>query len=155
MSFFSALNPLNWVKGIFDVAKEPLNEWQQRKTKKVEGELALANKIQDQRFELAKLGIILPEAYDLQALKNMNKTWKDEYLMFVWSLPFIGSFIPGVQDHVLEGWRFIAKAPYWYTLGFLGILAATFGLRWLFEKKMKNSSPMKLDVPVISKTEDS
>jgi len=77
--------------------------------------------------------------YDLEAMRQMQYSWKDEYLLIILSLPFLASFIPVVQDYVITGWGYISQAPDWYQWSFLGVIAATFGLRWLFSK----SNPIK------------
>ena len=79
--------------------------------------------------------------YDTTAMKASESSWKDEYLVIILSMPFIGSFIPGVQDHMAKGWDYVAKAPEWYQWCFYGAIIATFGLRWMFNKKMP--SPTK------------
>lgn len=73
--------------------------------------------------------------WDIEALRQSKYSWKDEYLMVILSAPFIGSFIPNVQDYVLKGWEYIGKAPAWYQAAFIGVVAATFGLRWWFKQK--------------------
>jgi len=75
------------------------------------------------------------ENWDLAALRQSESSWKDEWLVFLLSMPFIGSFIPVVQDHVVLGWSYVSKAPLWYQTAFLGIIAASFGLRWWISKK--------------------
>ena len=58
-----------------------------------------------------------------------------ELVMFkhsIFSLPFIGSFIPNVQDYVSVGFDYLNKAPSWYQWAYMGMVAATFGLRgWI------------------------
>ena len=73
--------------------------------------------------------------WDLAALEASKDSWKDEWLTLLLSMPFIGSFIPGIQDAVLKGWEYVAKAPTWYQIAFLGIVAASFGLRWWFNQQ--------------------
>lgn len=68
--------------------------------------------------------------YDVEAQRQMQHSWKDEYLVLVLTAPFIGSFIPVVQDSVIKGWTYVSKAPEWYQVAFIGIIVATFGLRW-------------------------
>jgi hypothetical protein len=75
--------------------------------------------------------------YDLAALSGQVSSWKDEYLTILLSLPVIGSFVPGVQDSVVRGWDYLGKAPVWFQTSFIGVIAATFGLRWLFNRKTK------------------
>lgn len=75
--------------------------------------------------------------WDLEALRQSQYSWKDEWLLFILSLPFIGSFIPVVQDFVVKGWEYVSKAPVWYQVCFIGVVAASFGLRWLVDKYQK------------------
>jgi hypothetical protein len=74
--------------------------------------------------------------WDLEALRASKTSWKDEFLTLVLTAPFVGSFIPGVQDQVAEGWKHVAEAPEWYQASFIGIIAASFGLRWMFNRKL-------------------
>jgi hypothetical protein len=71
--------------------------------------------------------------YDLEALRQTRYSWKDEYVLVIITLPFIGSFIPHIQEHVLKGWEYIAKAPDWYQWCFMGAVAASLGIRWAFK----------------------
>lgn len=69
-------------------------------------------------------------SWDQEALRQMQFSWKDEYLTLILTIPFIGSFIPVVQDYVKEGWVYIQQAPLWYQWGLLAIVCASFGVRW-------------------------
>ncbi|NTU54838.1 MAG: hypothetical protein HGA79_01135 [Anaerolineales bacterium] len=73
--------------------------------------------------------------YDLEALKQTQTSWRDEYLTVLLSLPVIGSFFPVVQDSVVRGWEYLGKAPMWFQVSWIGVIAATFGLRWLYTRK--------------------
>jgi len=74
--------------------------------------------------------------WDLEALRASKTSWKDEYLTIVLTAPFIGSFVPEIQDHVKNGWLYINEAPEWYQMSLIGIVAASFGLRWMFNRKL-------------------
>jgi len=112
---------LGIVKGLIDNKKAKQEKQQEIDLRKIEkqGELDIANQQ-------------ATTDYDIQALKQSERSWKDEYLTILLSLPVIGSFIPGVQDSVVLGWDYLAKAPAWFQVAFIGVIAATFGLRWLF-----------------------
>ena len=64
----------------------------------------------------------------------MQYTWKDEFILVILFLPFIGSFVPVVQDYVLLGWEYVSKAPPWYQFILIGVVLSTFGLRWYARK---------------------
>lgn len=81
--------------------------------------------------------------WDLEALRQSQYSWKDEWLLLILTLPFIGSFIPNVQDHIQRGWLYVKTAPEWYQIAFLGVVAASFGLRWLIGKNLPEKKPKK------------
>lgn len=87
--------------------------------------------------EFAKQRIDRRENYDLEALKQMRYSWKDEWFVFVFTLPVIAAFLPGFQDYVLIGFTYLEKTPVWYRMIVIGMVAATFGLRWLFGGKVE------------------
>ena len=131
---------LLFLEPLVSIVKEPLVEWQRRNTLKAELEAKLLEKeaetkmkMMDYQVELLKQGQKVEADWDLNAQRQMEHSWKDEYLLFLLTLPIIGSFIPKVQDYVVIGWDYVAKAPEWYVISFLGIVAATFGLRWLIK----------------------
>ena len=71
--------------------------------------------------------------YDIEALRQTRYSWKDEYVLVILTLPFIGSFIPNIQDYVLKGWEYINKAPDWYQWSFMGAVSASLGIRCAFK----------------------
>lgn len=73
--------------------------------------------------------------WDVQALKASETSWKDEWLTMLLSAPFIGAFIPVVQDYVIKGFEYLDRTPDWYQVAFLGVIAASFGIRWWFNRK--------------------
>lgn len=73
--------------------------------------------------------------WDMEAMRQSRYSWKDEWLTIILTLPFVGAFFPVAQDYVLRGFQYLSQVPYWYMLCFIGIVAASFGLRWLFSKK--------------------
>ena len=77
---------------------------------------------------------------EIERLKNTSDQsgWKDEYLVLLWSLPAIMSFIPKLQPYVREGFSILSGAtPDWYVVGWLGITGAVFGLKRLIEWRDK------------------
>ena len=113
-------------------ALEPVNEWQRRKTIQAEGDLEIEKIKAQATLEAAKMGQIIEGEQDLIAQKQMQHTHKDEFLMFVFVLPFVLSFLPWTQPYIEKGFSFLNEStPIWYQAILLGILASTFGLRWL------------------------
>lgn len=92
--------------------------------------------------------------YDVQALKQMQHSWKDEYLTLTMTFPIHLSFLAGILDGRQEGtswvgsiekaWEAVALMPQWYQWSVLGIISATFGLRWMSKK---NNQPIVIQEP--------
>lgn len=58
-----------------------------------------------------------------------NSGFKDEVVLFVILFPYIGAFIPGIQDHILVGFGYLDKMPYWAVGLTVTILLAIYGIR--------------------------
>ena len=72
--------------------------------------------------------------WDLVALRMSQYSTKDELIALVIFAPLIAAWFPGLRPHVLDWVDFIDKLPIWYQVVMFGIVAATFGLRWWFNK---------------------
>lgn len=63
----------------------------------------------------------------------LGHTWKDEYLLILWSVPTIGLFIPGLRDIIQPGFEALKlisdNAPSIFFYGWTSIFAATFAVR--------------------------
>lgn len=66
---------------------------------------------------------------DLAAQKGMMFSWKDEYLLVLFSIPLILAFIPPLVPYVIAGFQVLQGLPAWYQWSITGMVAATFGLR--------------------------
>lgn len=73
---------------------------------------------------------------DAAAAGDMRYSFKDEYLMVLISVPIVMSFIPKLAPYVAQGFEVLGTTPDWYRWSFLGIIAATFGLRAWFTNKI-------------------
>lgn len=126
---------LDIIKGIIGLGKGAIEAKKMKQEKRLELDL----KKMEHRATLDTMNQKAMSDYDIEAIKAQKESWKDEYLTILMSLPIIGSFVPGVQENIATGWKYVALAPDWYVLSFLGIVAATFGLRWLFQRQLKRS----------------
>lgn len=131
---------MKWLSDIFGGLVKPVADayasHQDRKVRIKEAELQVELAKYAAQAEKYKMALNAETDWDLRALDQQQFSWKDEYLTLVFSLPFLGSFVPVVQDYVANGWEYVALAPQWYQVCLLGIVAATFGLRWWFNKKL-------------------
>ncbi len=58
-----------------------------------------------------------------------NSGIKDEIVLAVLLAPYIGAFIPGVQEYVLTGFEYLEQMPYWAIGLTVTIMLAVFGIR--------------------------
>ena len=67
--------------------------------------------------------------WDLEAIKASNNSWKDEWLVILFSIPMIMAFIPGLEGVVARGFEQLEMMPDWYQYSLGVIIAASFGIR--------------------------
>ena len=76
--------------------------------------------------------------WDLEMAKGSQSSWKDEWLVILFSIPLILAFIPGMEEVVANGFAQLESMPQWYQYSLGIIVAASFGVRSatrLFGKK--------------------
>lgn len=136
---------MDWIMRALGVIVEPVTQivkgYQERKTlevvqsdKQADRDHEMRLKKSDIAFELAKQGQQIEADWDTNAQNQMATSWKDEYLMLLFSIPLILAFIPATAGYVEQGFAVLAKTPDWYMWLVVGIVSATFGLRWMFSK---------------------
>ena len=64
---------------------------------------------------------------DVQSLKSSDNSLKDEWLVIVFSLIFIGHFIPVLQDAMQRGWEILGTANDYFWIVILTIVGGSFG----------------------------
>jgi len=67
--------------------------------------------------------------WDLEAIKGSQNSWKDEWLVILFSVPLVLAFIPGMEDVVSHGFQQLEQMPEWYQYSLGVIVAASFGVR--------------------------
>ena len=136
----------NFLGGLVKPISDAYSARQQRKT--ILGKAKLDRDVA--RFEAEanayREGRAQTHEYDMTALKNMKTTWKDEFIMIIWFTPIIMLFFPGLQGYALKGFQNMALVPYGYWMVIFGIVAATFGLKWLFQKRVEKAIKSISDV---------
>lgn len=117
-----------------DIVASPIKDWSTRKTLEAQTKAQVDILKAQAMIERAKRGAEVEANWDVEALRQSQFSWKDEWFAVLLSLPFLGSFIPVVQDYVAKGWEYVAKAPNFYQGCFIGAICASFGIRWMFSK---------------------
>ena len=67
--------------------------------------------------------------WDLAAMRASQSSWKDEWLVILFSVPLILAFIPGMEGVVANGFEQLKSMPEWYQYSLGVIVAASFGVR--------------------------
>ena len=68
--------------------------------------------------------------WDLEAIKNTQESWKDEWLVLLFSIPLILSFCGDWgRDIVFNGFQALSQAPDWYKYTLGVIVSASFGIK--------------------------
>ncbi len=67
--------------------------------------------------------------WDLEMARGSQSSWKDEWLVILFSIPLILAFIPGMEEVVANGFSQLEAMPQWYQYSLGIIVAASFGVR--------------------------
>lgn len=119
-------------------AAERFDKWSERRDALKDAQLKAELAKLTAEAELAAYKVKADTEWDLAWAGQAQSSWKDEYLLILWSLPFIASvfmlFIPGLRDQLQETIQFIttsfgSQAFYWYFGGWGVIFSATYGMK--------------------------
>lgn len=147
-------NPLSWIPDLLTTAADKVGDYFIRdkemeaadragklriKEAKVNAEIARWEAKAAREAALTKAEI----DWDAEALRQMQYSWKDEFLLVAVWVPILWTMFAGILDGLTAGvayvdaasmgWEALDLVPQWYQWSALGILAATFGLRWLVQ----------------------
>ena len=121
---------MNWLKSLFglgEIAGEYLKERQALKSKlklaKLQGQIDL------ETAKFAAKAAQQSHINDWEMASLANSGWKDEVVLFVILFPYVGAFIPVVQDYVLVGFQYLEQMPYWAVGLTVTIFLAIYGIR--------------------------
>jgi len=67
--------------------------------------------------------------WDVTMAEASKHSWKDEWLVILFSVPLVLAFIPGMEGIVQRGFEQLDKMPDWYQYSLGVIVAASFGMR--------------------------
>ena len=67
--------------------------------------------------------------WDLEMARGSQSSWKDEWLVILFSVPLILAYIPGMEGVVSNGFAQLETMPQWYQYSLGIIVAASFGVR--------------------------
>jgi hypothetical protein len=101
----------------------------QNKTEKQAAQTKVEVALKEAEAEVFKRKSLQEGEWDLESMRGSKDSWKDEYLLILFSIPFIMAFIPQAQPYVESGIALITSFPDWYKAGLAVMIAASFGVR--------------------------
>jgi len=111
------------------------------KKAKLEGELAIIQAetnskiaISEAKIFMAKQGQVNDYNLDMMAMKAMEKSYKDEFLLLLFSVPMIMAFLPEYSEKALRGFVVVAEMPEWYQYTFIGMIVVIYGMRGMLSQ---------------------
>ena len=96
---------------------------QQLKLTQVEGKIAIAKAKAQAAVQKQQ------NTHSWEMAQIANSGFKDEVVLGVLLIPYVGAFIPGVQDHILVGFKYLAQMPYWAVGLTVTVFLAIYGIR--------------------------
>lgn len=110
-----------------------VSDWSKRrdalKSAQLEAELAEIKA----RAEIAAYKVKADVEWDLKWADQASSSWKDEFLLILWSVPLIGLFLPPTRPFIMEGFNYLqafnSDIAYWYMAGWAIIFSATYGFK--------------------------
>lgn len=70
---------------------------------------------------------------NMEMIKRMDKSWKDEFVLLLVTSPFVMLFVPSLQDLAIKGLNALADTPFWYQVLVVGIFFTIYGMRDIFK----------------------
>jgi len=68
--------------------------------------------------------------WDMEAIKASQSSWKDEYVLILYSIPLILCFTGETGRTIVEnGFIALQQMPQWYQISLGGIVASSIGMR--------------------------
>lgn len=106
---------------------EAIDSRSQRKHEQKVQALELEKLRHEKQIELIQNGQKLDNAWELEQIKNSG--FKDEFVLFLLSIPLVMSFIPEMQPYVVDGFAALSQTPEWYQWLILAVFTAIYGIR--------------------------
>lgn len=123
--------------GFIPAIIEGVSKWSERRDKLREAELEERLSYHRARSELAAEIVKADTEWDLEWARTSNNSWKDEWLLILWSIPMV-AFLPalffeGARGSLLNTLTFIRQLDenaLWFYFGGWGVIfSAVFGLK--------------------------
>lgn len=143
------LKDMNWFKTALEligIGKNALESKAKRKMVEAESKIKIAQAKTDAEVNRINSNTTSDNATDFEAVKQLDRTWKDEFIIILFMMPvFSAAIVPFIIAYKSGGWeqlnqytidsfKSLNELPQWYPYVIGLILVATFGFRSLIRK---------------------
>lgn len=131
---------------ILETAVEEISKWSKRRDLIKAAELQARVAEINAKAEIAAYKVKADIEWDLKWAGQAESSWKDEWLMILWSIPMVLGmfcvFVPGLRDDLVTTLEFINglndQILFWYAGGWALIFGATFGYKGFVQMMVPN-----------------
>ena len=88
---------------------------------------AIQHKLEKDKIIKAK-EIEATKSISIEQIRQQESSYKDEWLVVVFSLIFLAHFVPAFQESMLRGWEILEYASDYFWIIILTIVGASFGV---------------------------
>jgi hypothetical protein len=67
--------------------------------------------------------------WEMLHAKGSQTSWKDEYVLILFSIPTVMAFIPFLEQYAISGFAILHTLPEWYRYTFVTIALASYGIK--------------------------
>ena len=124
---------VNGVSGYFKGKQELKKVKLESEKKMIEARANAEIAISEAKIQMAKSGQANDYNLDMMAMKNMEKSYKDEFILIVFLAPMIMAFVPGYDTIALAGFKVISQMPEWYRYIIIGMVVVIYGMRGMLK----------------------
>lgn len=125
------------IGNVIGIAGDWLKDKRRLKQSKVDAEINRVQAKTNHVIKMAEAGQMADIDWDVQAMKNAQNSWMDDFWTVVLALPLILMFIPAMAPVMVEGFAALDSAPDYYKAAVGVSIAAAFGFRKLANKFIK------------------
>jgi hypothetical protein len=123
--------PIAAVTGLITLGKNIIGGWLQRRATKVAHKV----KMSEMKLELKEKTVVAQLNADIDIDKinteSMATSWKDEFLLIIFSIPVVMCFIPGMDGYVMAGFTALGLTPVWFQVIYIVMCLTIYGHRKL------------------------
>lgn len=119
------------ISSLLGMGKTVVEQWQTRQTMRAENDMKIEQAKVDAQIRYIETDQKAEIDWDMLAVGQLDKSWKDEWFTSILSIPLVGCFIPGLSDYILQGFAVLDRTPDWYKWSIAIAISAAFGYRKL------------------------